>query len=72
MRRQGIDRSATFATGKNKKEVKKKLGKQDSYFLYDQNEGRLYFNDNGSYKGCNDDGILKGVPDLSASNLAFI
>jgi len=60
-----IDSSATFATGKNKKLVKKKLAKQDFDFLYDQNKGGLYFNENGSDKGFGEGGIiaiLKGGP----------
>ena len=71
----GIDSSATFASGKNKKTVKKKLSKQDFDFLYDEKKGGLYFNENGSGKGFGDGGmiaILKGTPDLSASNLEFI
>ena len=40
----GIDSSATFASGKNKKAVKKKLAKQDFDFLYDEKKGGLYFN----------------------------
>ncbi|RNC94068.1 MAG: hypothetical protein ED554_00265 [Synechococcus sp. YX04-3] len=71
----GIDSSATFASGKNKKEVKKKLAKQDFDFLYDEKKGGLYFNENGSDKGFGEGGIiaiLKGGPDLSASNLEFI
>jgi len=71
----GIDNSATFASGKNKKKVKKKLAKQDFDFLYDQKKGGLYFNENGSDKGFGDGGIiaiLKGSPDLTASNLEFI
>ena len=71
----GIDSSATFAAGKNKKEVKKKLAKQDFDFLYDQKKGGLYFNENGSDKGFGDGGIiaiLKGAPDLTAENLEFI
>jgi len=71
----GIDSSATFATGKNKKKVKKKLAKQDFDFLYDQKKGGLYFNENGAEKGFGDGGIiaiLKGAPDLTASNLEFI
>ena len=71
----GIDSSATFAAGKNKKKVKKKLAKQDFDFLYDQNKGRLYFNENGSDKGFGDGGIiaiLKGAPDLTANNMEFI
>ncbi len=40
----GIDSSATFASGKNKKAVKKILAKQDFEFLYDEMKGGLYFN----------------------------
>ena len=71
----GVDSSATFAAGKNKKVVKKKLAKQDFDFLYDEKKGGLYFNENGSDKGFGDGGIiaiLKGVPDLTSSNLEFI
>ena len=71
----GIDSSATFAAGKNKKAVKKQLAKQDIDFLYDQKKGWLYFNENGSDKGFGDGGliaILKGAPDLTSSNLEFV
>ena len=71
----GIDSSATFASGKNKKEVKKKLAKQDFDFLYDEKKGGLYFNENGSDIGFGDGGIiaiLKGTPELTADDLAFI
>ena len=71
----GIDSSATFTVGKNKKTVKKNLAKQDFDFLYDQKKGGLYFNENGSDKGFGDGGIvaiLKGSPDLTSSNLEFI
>ena len=71
----GIDSSATFAAGKNKKAVKKKLANQDFDFLYDQKKGGLYFNENGSDKGFGDGGIiaiLKGAPDLTSSNLEFV
>ena len=71
----GINRSATFETGKNKKEVKKVLAKQDFDFLYDQKKGGLYFNENGADKGFGEGGIiaiLKGAPDLTSSNLEFI
>ena len=71
----GIDSSATFASGKNKKAVKKKLAKQDFDFLYDEKKGGLYFNENGSDKGFGDGGIiaiLKGAPDLTSSNLEFV
>ena len=71
----GIDSSATFAAGKNKKEVKKKLAKQDLDFLYNQKKGGLYFNENGADKGFGDGGIiaiLKGAPDLTSGNLEFV
>ena len=71
----GIDSSATFTAGKNKKAVKKKLAKQDFDFLYDQKKGGLYFNENGADKGFGDGGIiaiLKGASDLTASHLEFI
>ena len=70
-----IDDAPTFAGGKNKKTVKKKLAKQDFDFLYDEKKGGLYFNENGAEKGFGDGGIvaiLKGAPDLTASNLEFI
>ena len=71
----GIDSSSTFAVGKNKKTVKKKLAKQDIDFLYDQKKGGLYFNENGSDKGFGEGGIvaiLKGAPDITSGNLEFI
>ena len=71
----GIDRSATFSAGKNKKAVKNKLAKQGIDFLYDQKKGGLYFNKNGADKGFGDGGIiaiLKGAPDLTSGNLEFI
>ena len=70
----GIDSSATFASGKNKKAVKKKLTKQAFDFLYDEKKGGLYFNENGAEKGFGDGGIiaiLKGAPDLTSGNLEF-
>ena len=71
----GIDSSATFAAGKNKRDIKKNLAKQDFDFLYDQKKGGLYFNENGADKGFGDGGIiaiLKGGPDLNSENLEFI
>ena len=71
----GIDNSATFASGKSKKTVKKKLAKQNFDFIYDERKGGLYFNENGADKGFGDGGIiaiLKGAPDLTSSNLEFI
>ena len=70
-----ITGSATFAAGKNKKVVKKKLAKQDFDFLYDQKKGGLYFNENGADKGFGEGGIiaiLKGAPDLTSDNLEFL
>ena len=71
----GIDISTNFASGKNKKVVKKKLAKQDFNFLYDEKKGGLYFNENGADKGFGDGGIvtiLKGAPGLTSGNLEFI
>ena len=71
----GIDSSATFATGKNKRVVKKKLAKQDFHFLYDEKKGGLYFNENGSDKGFGEGGIiaiLKGAPVLTSNRFEFI
>ena len=71
----GIDSPATFASGKNKKIVKKKLAKQDFEFLYDEKKGGLYFNENGADKGFGEGGIiaiLKGAPELNSDNLEFI
>ena len=59
----GIDRSATFAIGKNKKKVKKKLAKQDIDFLYDQKKGWLYFNENVSDKDFGEGGITAILKD---------
>jgi hypothetical protein len=70
----GIDSSATFAAANNKRTLKK-LAKKDFDFLYDQKKGGLYFNENGADKGFGDGGIiaiLKGAPNLTASNLNFI
>ena len=70
----GIGSSATFASSKNKKAVKKKLAQQDFDFLYDEKKGGLYFNENGADKGFGDGGIiaiLKGAPDLTSDNLEF-
>ena len=71
----GIDSSATFASGKNNKTIKKKLSKLEYDFLYDEKKGGLYFNENGTGKGFGDGGIiaiLKGAPDLTSGNLDFI
>ena len=70
-----VDITATFASGKNQKEVKSVLAKQDFDFLYDQKKGGLYFNENGADKGFGDGGIiaiLKGAPDLNSDNLEFV
>ena len=37
----GVDRSPTFAIGKNKKKIKKKRPKQDFKFLFGEKKGRL-------------------------------
>ena len=71
----GIEGSASYAIGKNKKVVKKKLADKDLDFLYDQKNGNLYFNENGSAHGFGNGGIvaiLKGAPSLTAENVDFI
>tara|TARA_B100000674_G_scaffold190421_1_gene155087 strand:+ start:798 stop:1709 length:912 start_codon:yes stop_codon:yes gene_type:complete len=71
----GIDRSARFAGGMNRKVVKKNLAKLDIDFLYDEKKGGLYFNENGAAKGFGEGGIvamLKGAPDLTSGNLELI
>ena len=71
----GVDSSATFAVAENKKAVKKKASKKDIDFLYDESKGGIYFNENGADKGFGDGGIfaiLKGGPDITASNWEFI
>ncbi len=71
----GINNSAIFTAGRNKKSIKKKLAKQHFDFLYDQKKGGLYFKGNGSGKGFGDGGIiaiLKGAPELTADTLKFI
>ena len=70
-----IDSAATFAAGKNKRVVKKKLARLDVDFLYDQKKGSLYFNENGADKGFGDGGIiaiLKGAPELTATHLELV
>tara|TARA_B100000674_G_scaffold484021_1_gene488867 strand:- start:784 stop:1662 length:879 start_codon:yes stop_codon:yes gene_type:complete len=70
-----VDTSATFASGKNKKVVKKKLAQQDVDFLYDEKKGGLYFNENGAEKGFGDGGIiaiLKGAPNLTSGDIEFV
>ena len=69
-----IDDSASFASGKNKRVVRKNLAILDYDFLYDRKKGGLYFNENGSDKGFGDGGIiaiLKGSPDIDSSHLIF-
>ncbi|GCE65680.1 tandem-95 repeat protein [cyanobiont of Ornithocercus magnificus] len=70
-----FSKNPTFTTGAYKKEVKKKLAKQDFDLLYDQKKGGLYLNENGSDKGFGDGGIiaiLKGAPELTSGNLEFV
>ena len=71
----GIDSSASFAAGKNKKTIKKVLAKQDFDFLYDEKKGGLYFNEDGSVKGFGDGGIfaiLEGKPKVGLGNFEFV
>jgi len=73
----GIDNiinSPIMEKAKGKKELNA-LARKDCDFLYDQKKGGLYFNENGADKGFGEGGIvaiLKGAPDLTASNLEFI
>jgi hypothetical protein len=69
-----INRTLKLKVANNKRNLKR-FAKQDFDFLYDQKKGGLYFNENGSDKGFGDGGIiaiLKGAPDLTASNLEFL
>ena len=71
----GIESLSSFASGMSRKVITKRLAKQDFDFLYDEKKGCLYFNENGADKGFGDGGIiaiLKGAPDLTASNLEFM
>ena len=54
----GVDGSAMFAHGKNKRMLRKKLSRKSFDFLYDREKGGLYFNDNGLDTGFGDGGIL--------------
>ena len=73
----GIDdiiNPATAAQGKGRKEINK-LAKTTHDFLYDQKKGGIYFNENGSYNGFGDGGmiaIIKEAPNLTAKNVEFI
>ena len=69
----GIGDEASFASGKNKRQVKK-LAQQDFDFLYDDKKGGLYFNENGIENGFGEGGIiaiLKGGPALTSESIDF-
>ena len=71
----GIEKNATFVSGKNKAKVKNKLAEKNFDFLYDQKKGSLYFNENRSEKGFGNGGIvaiLRGAPVLTTENIDFI
>ena len=71
----GLKHPATFASGTNKKVVKKRLARKDFDFIYDQKRGGLYFNENLSGHGFGDGGViavLEGAPALTAENINFI
>jgi len=66
--------TSSFKSAKNRKALKK-LSRKDFDFLYDQQSGGLYYNENGAKKGFGDGGIiaiLKGAPDLTSKNVKFI
>ena len=70
-----IDSFSTFAAGKKRKAVKKKLAKQHFDLLYDQKKGWLYLIEHGADKGFGEGGIiaiLKGAPDLTSDNSEFV
>ena len=70
----GVDKFSTFSSGKNKEAIKK-MANQDFDFLYDEEMGGLYFNENGAGKGFGDGGItaiLDGAPNLNSKNIEFI
>jgi len=71
-----VDITSNYAVGKNKKQVKKKLAKENYDFIYDQKNGGLYFNKNGSDIGFGDDGgiiaVLQEAPRLTAENFVFL
>lgn len=71
----GLDGAASFASAKNRKQVKSKYSRQNADFIYDSKSGALYFNENGTAKGFGDGGmcaVFAGAPSLDANNVAFI
>jgi len=58
------------------KKASKKASKSNQEFVYDDNNGLLYFNENGKAKGWGDDGglfaKLIGAPALSASDFTIV
>ena len=71
-----VDITSNYAVGKNKKQVKNKLAKENYDFIYDKKNGGLYFNKNGSDIGFGDDGgiiaVLQEAPRLTAENFVFL
>ena len=64
---------AKFSLAKNWKAVKKLINKKVD-FIYNQQDGSLYFNENKEKKGFGDGGIVamfKGSPRLTKRNLKF-
>ena len=69
-----IGKRIKFAPGKNKRAARA-LSKQEVDFIYDQNQGGLYYNENGASRGFGDGGfiaILKCAPDISAEHIQSI
>ena len=58
------------------KKATKKASKSNKEFVYDDNKGLLYFNENGKAKGWGDSGglftKLIGAPELRASDFTIV
>ena len=70
-----IGNKVTLKTVTGKKQAKK-ASRGNNTFIYDDNKGLLYFNENGKAKGWGDDGglftKLIGAPELDASDLISV
>ena len=69
-----IGKQIKFASCKNKRSAKA-LAKKDIDFIYEQKQGGLYYNENGSSRGFGDGGlvaILVGVPDIGDQHIQVV
>ena len=70
-----IGNKVTLKSVTGKKEAKK-ASRGNNKFIYDDNKGLLYFNENGKVKGWGDDGglftKLIGAPELGASDFTIV